>query len=58
MRILIVEDDVAGRFVLQNFLKPLGAINQSSDVESAVQDFNRNCGGLVNGAVKSTNSRR
>lgn len=40
MRILIVEDDLAGRFVLQKFLEPLGDIHIANDGESAVQEFN------------------
>jgi len=39
MRILIVEDDVAGRFLLQQFLKPLGEIDSADDGEAAVEIF-------------------
>jgi CheY-like chemotaxis protein len=38
MRILIVEDDVAGRFLLQQFLEPLGEIQVADDGEAAVDD--------------------
>ena len=39
MRILIVEDDVAGRFLLQQFLKPLGEIQIADNGETAVEMF-------------------
>ncbi len=39
MRILIVEDDVAGRFVLQKFLEPLGEIRIAKDGRAAVEEF-------------------
>jgi len=39
MRILIVEDDVAGRFLLQQFLGPLGEIQIADDGEVAVEMF-------------------
>ena len=39
MRILIVEDDAAGRFVLQKFLEPLGDIHVANNGEIAVQEF-------------------
>lgn len=39
MRILIVEDDVAGRFLLQQFLEPLGEIHSADDGEAAVEIF-------------------
>lgn len=39
MRILIVEDDVAGRFLLQQFLEPLGEIRSANDGEAAVEMF-------------------
>lgn len=39
MRILIVEDDVAGRFLLQQFLEPLGEIHIADDGEAAVEKF-------------------
>ncbi|MFO7730542.1 MAG: response regulator [Spirochaetia bacterium] len=39
MRILIVEDDVAGRFLLQQFLGPLGEIQIADNGEAAVEKF-------------------
>ena len=39
MRILIVEDDAAGRFVLTKFLESLGEIQVAKDGEAAVRQF-------------------
>ncbi len=39
MRILIVEDDVAGQFVLKKFLEPLGDVSIAKDGTSAVEEY-------------------
>ena len=39
MRILIVEDDAAGSFVLKKFLEPVGEVELAKDGEAAVEQF-------------------
>ena len=41
MRILIVEDDVAGQFVLKKFVESLGEVRIAKDGISAVEEYRR-----------------